>query len=121
MLKALGHRVQRIYERKSGVLSKRSRKKSSRGYCWRGIFPGKVNSLAKGGAGFEKPAQQIELVNRGQLLSPTWRVGRLEWETLTASAIDLSLDPEDSRPELGRPGTSSLPASEPASKHSRQH
>ena len=78
MLKALGHRVQRIYERKSGVLSKRSRKKSSRGYCWRGIFPGKVNSLAKGGvvgAGFEKPAQQIELVNRGQLLSPTWRGG----------------------------------------------
>ena len=58
MLKALGHRVQRIYERKSGVLSKRSRKESSRGYyCWRGIFPGKVNSLAKGGAGFENPAQ----------------------------------------------------------------
>ena len=121
MLKALGHRVQRIYERKSGVLSKRSRKKSSRGYCWRGIFPGKVNSLGKGGTGFENPAQQIELVNRGQLLSPTWRVGRLEWETLTASAIDLSLDPEDSRPELGRPGTRSLPASEPASKHSRRH
>ena len=78
MLKALGHRVQRIYERKSGVLSKRSRKKSSRGYCWRGIFPGKVNSLAKGRvvrAGFENPAQQIELVNRGQLLSTTWRGG----------------------------------------------
>ena len=47
------------------------------------------------------------------------RVGRLEWE-LQPGLGSIPVDPEDSRPEAG-PRTSSLPASAPASKHSRHH